>query len=95
MRVLEISVVGAAAAYLSLSFSQSGTGYAQAAAFLFAILVGTVTAGLAIAVVSHSWPDDAGAVRIGPAETHRCHVCGRRMVSTGTVWLCRRCDRGS
>ena len=93
MRVFEICTVGAAVVYLSLGFSHSGTGYAQAAAFLFAIAAGTVTAGVAIAVASHSWPTDGGLIGSGPVR--RCHGCGRRMASNGIVWVCGRCDRAA
>ncbi|NNF87760.1 MAG: hypothetical protein HKO82_08005 [Acidimicrobiia bacterium] len=93
MRVLQICVVGVAAAYLALSYSQAATGYPQAASFLMAILAATLTVGVAIAVGLHAWPDDAGIGRTLPA--HGCHGCGREMVELHSAWVCPRCDRVS
>jgi hypothetical protein len=93
MRVIEVCTVGAAAAYVAFGYSSTGSGYPQAAAFLFAIFVATVTVGLAVSIGSHSWPDDAGFVLAGPRWLHRCHGCGHRMHQMRSAWICRRCDR--
>jgi len=94
MRILQIGAVGSALSYLALSFSQSGTGYPQAAAFVLAILAGTMTVGIALAVGFGAWPDDAAAVRL-PRQlpAHACHGCGRPMVDVHSAWVCGRCDR--
>jgi hypothetical protein len=93
MRIMEISTVGAAAAYLALSYSQTGSGYPQAAAFLLAVFVATLTVGVAVAVGSHAWPEDGGFVVTGPRWLHRCHGCGHRMHQMHAAWVCPRCDR--
>ena len=92
MRVFQICVVGSALAYLALSYSQTATGYPQAATFLLAILAATLTVGVAVAVGFHAWPDDAGIAR-RRSLPHSCHGCGRLMVEVHSVWLCGRCDR--
>lgn len=93
MRIIEICVVGAATAYLALSYSQTGSGYPQAAAFVLAIFVATVTVGLATSVGTHAWPEDAGFAVAGPRRLHRCHGCGHRMRQERSAWMCPRCDR--
>ena len=93
MRVIEIFVVGTAAAYLALSYSSSGSGYLQAASFLVALTVATLTVGCALAIGLHAWPDDAGLAVAGPRFLHRCHECGRRMRRERSAWVCLRCDR--
>jgi hypothetical protein len=93
MRVLQICVVGAAAAYLALSYSHTATGYPQAASFLVAILAATLTVGVASAVGLHAWPDDARIARKRRLPAHGCHGCGREMVEVHSAWVCGRCDR--
>jgi hypothetical protein len=94
MRILQIGAVGAALSYLALSFSQSGTGYPQAAAFLLAIFAATMTVGIALAVACGAWPDDAGAAGLPRnLPAHSCHGCGRPMVDVHSAWVCGRCDR--
>ena len=94
MRILRVCVVGAAVAYLALSYSQTATGYPQAASFLMAILGAALTVGVAVAMGLNAWPDDAGIAR-GRSLPHGCHGCGRPMVEMHSVWVCARCDRVS
>lgn len=93
MRIFEVGAVGAALAYLSFSFAHTGTGHAQAAAFVLAILIATVTSGLVISLATHAWPEEPGLAIAGPRWLHRCHVCGHRMRLEGAVRVCARCDR--
>ena len=95
MRVFQIAVTGTAVAYLALSYSQTATGYPQAASFLMAILAATLTVGVAIAVGLHAWPDDAGISGGRTLPVHGCHGCGRPMVEVHSAWVCTRCDRVS
>ena len=95
VRVIQICVVGAAAAYLALSYSQTATGYPQAATFLLAILAATLTVGVAVAVGLRAWPDDAGTTGNRGRDVHGCHGCGRPMVEVHAAWVCPRCDRVS
>ena len=95
MRVFQIAVTGSAVAYLALSYSQSATGYPQAASFLMAILAATLTVGVALSVGLNAWPEDAGITRTRNLPGHGCHGCGRPMVDVHSVWVCPRCDRVS
>ncbi len=95
MRVFQIAVTGSAIAYLALSYSQSATGYPQAASFLMAILAATLTVGVALSVGLHAWPEDAGITTRRTLPLHGCHGCGRAMAEIHSVWVCARCDRVS
>lgn len=91
MRIFEVGTVGAALAYLALSFSQSGSGYPQAAAFLASLLIAAVTIGVAISLGTHAWPEPPQAAFAN--RVHRCHGCGHRMRQVRNAWVCIRCDR--
>jgi uncharacterized paraquat-inducible protein A len=93
MRVIRICLVGGAVAYLALSYSQTASGYPQAATFLFAILATTLTVGVAVSVGLNAWPDDAGITRVRNLPAHGCHGCGRPMIELHSAWVCGRCDR--
>ncbi|NNC93402.1 MAG: hypothetical protein HKN80_13015 [Acidimicrobiia bacterium] len=92
MRVVKISAVGTAFAYLTFSYSQAASGFPQASAFMMAILLATLTVGLAVAAGSHTLPEDIGAYQ-GSRSGHPCHGCGSPMVEVHSVWVCGRCDR--
>ena len=93
MRIFEVGTVGAALTYLLFSFAHSGTGYAQAAAFIGSMLVAVVTLGVVISLGTHAWPEEPGLAFAGTRNVHRCHGCGHRMRRAGQAWVCGRCDR--
>jgi len=93
MRVFQTTTVGAALAYLALSYSHAARGYPQGASFLLAILVATVTVGIVTAIGLHAWPEEPGAVKLTDLPPHGCHGCGGPMVEVHTAWVCGRCDR--
>ncbi|MGI9647028.1 MAG: hypothetical protein ACR2OI_00770 [Acidimicrobiia bacterium] len=93
MRVFQTSAVGAALAYLALSFSQTARGFPQGASYLMAIVVATLTIGIAMAIGVHAWPEEDGTVKLQNLPAHSCHGCGSRMVEVRSAWVCGRCDR--
>lgn len=93
MRVFQTSTVGTALAYLALSFSHTARGYPQGASFLLAILIATITVGIATAIGFHSWPAEDGMVNLRHLPPHGCHGCGGSMVEVHSAWVCGRCDR--
>ena len=93
MRIFQTSAVGAALAYLALSFSHTARGYPQGASFLLAIAVATLTIGIVVSIGVHAWPDDGGAVSLKDLPAHSCHGCGRPMVDIRSAWVCGNCDR--
>lgn len=93
MRVFQIGAVGTAFAYVAFSYSQAASGFPQATAFMLAILVTTLTVGIATGAGLHAWPDDFGITGGRPIPVHGCHGCGRPMVEIHSAWMCGRCDR--
>jgi hypothetical protein len=93
MRVFQTSTVGAALAYLALSFSHATRGLPQGASYLMAIAVATLTIGIALAIGVHAWPEPSADLRLRNLPAHSCHACGSRMVEVRSAWVCGRCDR--
>lgn len=93
MRVFQTATVGAALAYLALSFSHANRGLPQGASYLMAIAVATLTIGIVLAIGVHAWPDQNGVAKLENLPAHSCHSCGSRMVEVRSAWVCGRCDR--
>ena len=64
-----------------------------AAALLLALFVSVAALGFVLAGVVDLREDRTLAS--GPVYhfTGHCHLCGRAMLQTGTVWICAICDR--
>lgn len=86
---------GTALAYLAFSYSQNAPGLPQATAFMLAILVATLTVGIAAAAALHALPEDVGITHGRPISVHGGHGCGQPMVEIHSAWVCERCDRVS
>ncbi|MDH3644963.1 MAG: hypothetical protein OES38_22860 [Gammaproteobacteria bacterium] len=109
MRAGLIALGGIAAAIGAYSLSHLIDGLAGAALFMFAILVGLVALGVAIAMAvpdpSHHAattaftrrnPSLGNSIGDPPREqSSRCKQCGRARALHGRVWVCARCDVGA
>lgn len=104
-RALLLGVHGAAAAVLVFALSRVSDGLLSAGAFIFAILLVPLTAGVILATVLEAWlqaprtSGTRGRPELSPPFTRtarsgrRCTLCRRGMTETGRVWICPICDQ--
>jgi len=87
MRAILIAIAGGAAALGALSVSWFDNGPIGAAAFLLALFLATVTAGVALAVATETL-----AARPRKSKPGNCGVCRSAMHQLAAIWVCPECD---
>lgn len=100
MRTIYVAASGGAASTAAFAVSQLGDGLLAAAAFVVALFVPVITAGILLSAAADAWLarprlwTSARCFRPGRwLGAAHCGGCRRRRLQLQFIWVCERCDR--